>query len=294
MQFTLDKLKNIDIEKLNHFYMVFKYKSFTQAAKQSQIPAHVLRHSLKMIETKLDIKLRHPNKQNFFPTDAAKDLFPLCENLINVINAHKETLNIGLSETLQREFTIITTTTFAHFYLPPILKEFADLNPHVTIRVLCGPEYTNNREFTFDVMLANNLEYPGLIKKKIADCVYHFYAAPKVVQTLQDLKNIKALEGQNLLLFSGEHFLDEQIIQKNKVRFVSNSYPFLVKMCEMGTGLLSFFQFSSKTAPKLEKIFNTYVTEKEETYLYYNRFNANIDLVELFTKIIIKNERTLK
>lgn len=293
MQFSLDDLKNIDIEKLNHFYLVFKTRSTKEASAKYNIALPVLRHSLKTIEKKLNIKLSHASKKAFYPTDAAMDLFELCSDLINLINNHKNKIDLKLEKEIKRELVIVTTTTLAHFFLPEILEAFAKKHPLVSVKVYAGPEYVNNREFAFDLLLAGNLGDGDLIKKKFRTFHYHFYCSSKLYNTLKHLKTPMDIQGQNLLLFAGEHFLEDGFIKNNNVKFISNSYPFLINMCHMGCGIISSIDFNSLN--KLYKnfdlvpLFENHVTEVDDAYLYFSRHSAKIDLIEDLERIIFSS-----
>lgn len=297
MQFSLDDLKNIDIEKLNHFYLVFKTRSTKEAAIKYNISPPVLRHSLKTIEKKLNLKLSHASKKGFYPTNAAMDLFELCNDLINLISSHKGKIDLKLEKEVNREFIIVTTTTLAHYFLPEILEVFAKKHPLVTVKVYSGPEYVNNREFAFDLLLAGNLGAGDLIKKKFKTFHYHFYCSPEFYETIKHIKKPSDLKGQDLLLFTGEHFLDDDFIKQNNVKFVSNSYPFLINMCHMGCGILSSIDFKSMNKfhnnIHLVPLFESHITEIDYGYLYFSRHSAKIDLIEDIESLIfssVKND----
>ena len=276
MSFSLENFRNIDLEKLNHFYLVFRARSIKKVTEEFKISSSTLRHSLSTIENKLGLKLYQTSKKSFIPTDDAKNLFELCKSLIEVTNSYQkgliETPNVPLKEKL----IIITTTTLANFYLPNILKRFDCYYPDVEVEVYCGPEYMKLKDYAFDVIIGPEINNINLVKYQLGKAEYKLYCSSNLKKKLCNVNSPKELKGQNLLLFSGQHFLDPNLIHNNKVKVISNSYPFLLNMCHQGVGILSCFNIKALDALRIkldiEELCPDYITETEQGYFYYNRF----------------------
>jgi DNA-binding transcriptional LysR family regulator len=276
MSFSLEKFKNIDLEKLNHFYLIFRERSIKKVSEEFNISSSTLRHSLSTIESKLELKLYQTSKKTFIPTDDAKNLFELCKSLIEVTNTYQKGL-VGRSEgPLKENLIIITTTTLANFYLPNILKRFDNYHPEVEVKVYCGSEYMKLKDYAFDVIIGPEINNINLVKYKIGKAEYKLYCSSTLKKKLAHINSPKELKGENLLLFSGEHFLDSNLIRNNKVKVISNSYPFLLNMCHQGLGILSCFNIKALHALRInldiEELCPNYITETEQGYFYYNRF----------------------
>jgi len=286
MTLSLEKLKNIDLEKLYHFYLIFRERSIKKVSDQHHISTSTLRHSLTTLENKLDLNLYQTSKKTFIPTDEGKKLFSLCRNIIEVVNTYQDDLDKNEKPKVQKDFIILTTTTLANYYLPAILKEYDEFYPDVEVKVYCGPEYLNisNYNYAFDVIISPKINNTNLVMKKVGKFEYKFYCSPDLKQKLNHLKSPKDMKDQNLLMFSGQHYLSESIIKKNKIKAVSNSYPFLLHLCSQGHGILSCFNTkvfeSLHIKVDIEEIFSDYITEVEDGYFYYNRLTDKMEMIE--------------
>jgi|GEM_PF-6376299 len=291
MKFSVDDLKNIDIEKLNHFYLIYREKSILETSRKHDISLPILRHSLKTIELKLGIKLYYPSKRSFLPTEEAKDLFEFSEELINLLNKYKTTLpNNKVNKNEQRNLIIVTTTTIAHYYLPDYITIFLRDNPNVTVQIYSGPEYVNNRDFAFDILIGPDLNESNLIKKKFKRFVFKFYCSKGLKVKLSNISSPFDLKDQQLLLFAGTHYIDQKIIDNNEKLITSNSYPFLISMCSQGLGILSSLEIKNLVKfykfLDIEVIFEDYDSEVEISYFYFSRLNKNVELINSFFNLI--------
>jgi len=285
MLFSIEGLKNLDIEKLNHFSLVFKEHSIKKASEKYNINARILRHSLDTIEKKLSIKLYHASKKSFLPTEEAVHLFNFCNDFINLLNRYNDQFfNKGIIKDNKREIIIVTTTTLAHYFLPKIVTHFLLNKPNVSIKLYAGPEYIQNRNFAFDILLAGNLDSEYLIKRKLGSFYYQFYGNTAMKEHLSDIQDPKDLKNQNLLLFAGDHLIDSHIILNNNAKIISNSYPFLLEMCNNGVGIVSCFNFKKLSVlyenSDMMPIISNYYSEIEDTFFYFNSHSDKLDLIE--------------
>ncbi len=282
MTLSVEKLRNIDFEKLYHFYLIFRERSIKKVSDHHNLSTSTLRHSLLTLETKLDLKLYRPSKKTFIPTEDGVKFFELCRSIIEVVNTYQ---NESDKEEEKKDFIILTTTTIANYYLPAILKKFDDYYPDVQIQVYCGPEYfLNLSNYAFDVIIAPKINNINLAIKKLGKFTYKFYCSPDLKKRLSHLKSPTELKDQNLLLLSGVHMLDEIIIKQNKIKAISNSYPFLLHLCAQGLGILSCFNTkifeSLHLNIDIQEIFSDYTTESEELYFSYNRLTDKGKMID--------------
>jgi len=232
MKLLMEKLRNIDLEKLYHFYLIYRERSITKVADHNNLSISTLRHSLLTLETKLDLKLYTLSKKTFIPTEDGEELFNLCRNIVEVFNNYQNDLDKNKKSEEKKDFIILTTTTLANYYLPVILKKYDEFYPDVQVQVYCGPEYfLNISNYAFDVIIAPKINNINLVTKKLGKFIYKFYCSPDLKKHLDDIKSPLEMKDQNLLLFSGVHLLDESIIKQNKIKAISNSYPFLIHLC---------------------------------------------------------------
>jgi len=285
MTLLTDKLRNIDLEKLYHFYLIFRERSIKKVSDHHPLSTSTLRHSLFTLEKKLDLKLYRPSKKTFIPTEDGIKLFELCRNIIEVVNSYQSELDKNENLEAKKDLVILTTTTIANYYLPAILKKYDECYPDLQIQVYCGPEYfLNLSNYAYDVIIAPKINNTSLVMKKLGNFAYKFYCSPHLKKQLGHLESPTELKGQNLLLFSGIHLLEENIIKQNKIKAISNSYPFLLHLCAQGLGILSCFNTkifeSLSLGIDIEEIFSDYITESEDVYFYYNRLTDKGKMVD--------------
>lgn len=280
----IEKLKNIDLEKLYHFYLIFRDRSIKKVSDQYGITVPTLRYSLSTIEKQLDIKLYQSSKKSFVPTEEGKDLFSLCRSIIESLNKYEEKKLNDPAKIVKKDLVIITTTTHANYYFPIILKRFREKHPNAEIKVYSGPEYYNKPDYAFDVIVGPKVVNENLVQQKLGTFSYKFYCSSVLKQKLKHVTRPEDMTDQNLLMFSGQHLLSNEIIRKNNVVIATNSYPLLIHLCSLGVGILSCFD--RKVLNKLnfqldiEELFSDYATEVEEGYFYYNRFTDKSEMID--------------
>ncbi len=284
MTLSIEKLKNIDLEKLYHFYLIFRERSIKKVSDHYHISTSTLRHSLTTLETKLDLKIYRPSKKMFIPTDEGKNLFELCRNLIEVLNTYQNEIDKDKALETKKDLIILTTTTFANYYLPVILKKYNEFYPDLQIQVHSGSEYLNTSDYAFDVIIAPKINNVNLVIHKLDKFIYKFYCSPELKKKIGNIKSPSELKNQNLLLYSGQHLLDDNIIKNNKIKVVSNPYPFLLNLCSQGLGIISCFNIkvlnSLRLGIDIEELFSDYVTEMDYGYFYHHRLTDKADMIE--------------
>lgn len=291
MAFSTVNIRNVDIEKLNHFYLIYRAKSIIDAARKNEIDVNVLRHSLRTIEKKLNTKLFHAKNKDFSPTPDGLSLYKICEEIVNLFNKFNNSIfQEDKSAVIKQDFIIVASTTLAHFVLPEILLTLSEMHPELSIHVYSGPEYFSNPDFVFDVRYGPKTFEKSFVNRKMQSFKYYLYVNTELKKRLSHIKSVDALKNQDLLIFSGQHLVDKKIIEKNNIKFLSSSYPLLVEMCSRGLGILSIFNIKDLNETygqfDLVPLFDNYVSEDAEGSFCFSRLNSKQKIIEDFYKIV--------
>lgn len=277
-------LLDTSLKSLKIFQAVYHHRSIQAAASEMGIPFHTARQSLKRLEKRLNIKLFNSTQSPLAPSRDGMTFFKYVKEVLDAYEQSLAVLKNSRIEDPAGIFRIITTSTIGHEVLPLALLEHRKIYPKLRYEVLIGSEmfqeiYSHN----FDICLGPNISVNKLKKVKLGSSKYYLYTKK---DSEGNFKTVSDVKNQDLLLFRGNHLLNESFIEKNTVRITSNSYPFLEQACRVGHGIFSGMFYGSKFDNDLKKIDNTNVVEKEAGYAYYFHDTHNHEVIENLIKIV--------
>lgn len=292
------KLRKLDFEKLYNFYIVFREGSVSKAAELIGKPSYTFYYELKTLEDLLGTKLYIGGKKNFVLTEDGKKLADFCKvtlDNLNLIIDNKE-------EFVTRDLVIHTTVTLGLYFFPVILQQFKQKYPDVKIKLLSGPEYIGSRFHDFDVLVANYMDNRAdLSQNMLKDFSYGYFASKDYLERHGEPKTEDDLKNHDFLVYSGQHFIPEQITRNVKTVLESNSYASLFEMCFNGFGICSLsldiyeilLKDNLQKFSNLVRILPDVVSEQDSVYFSFFKFTAKEKPIrELFeiTKRIMKKE----
>ena len=167
--------------------------------------------------------------------------------------------------------------------------------------MLSGPEYTNSKSNDFDVKIAGFSENrEDLSQHLLCKFDYGYFASKEYIQLNGKPETEKDLYNHSLLLFAGEQFIPDHIIDNSRNIIETNSYPALFEMCLEGIGIASLsldiynllMQENKIKYSKLVRILPKIISEQDNIYFSFFRFtNKEKAVRELFeiSKNLIKN-----
>lgn len=290
------KLRKVDLDKLINFYTLFRHGSIAKASAATNVPANTYYYDLRVLEEAFDTKLYMGGKKNWVLTEEGIKLAELSREILNKLEVIKDTHN----EFLTGEIVIHTTVTLGLHYLPTILQEFSQKYPSIKVKLLLGPEYLSSRYSEFDIRIASYVDNRvDLSQQLLKTFEYGYFASKGYIEKFGIPKSEDELINHSLLLFTGEHYLPENIIHGSKHIIEANSYPTLVELClkDLGICSLSLDIYSlllkeNKTKySSLQRILPNIISESDKVHFSFFRFTSKEkpirDMYEI-CKILIK------
>lgn len=128
-------MKNVNLNQLSIFLVVYKNRSMTKAADQLHMTQSGVSQHMKVLEDSIGIKLFDRVKQRLIPTDKAHQLYQKCSESLNEIES--TIFNLGESTgTLSGMVTLGVPVEFGNNIVMPLIGEFGQEHPTVEFRVI--------------------------------------------------------------------------------------------------------------------------------------------------------------
>ena len=184
----------VDLEKIRIFYHVMKEGSLAGACKVlNKGPATISKH-LSDLEKSLGQKLYVRKYQRFELTESGKAFFAIAQNTIPSLEEATSRFRGVLNDT--SVVTLLTTTGMAGTWLIDKIRNFHDIYPEVTIKIITTNEHADFKNSKADIgILPKVNSNEGLSQKKIFTVESKLFASQAyldeygVPQSLADLDN---------------------------------------------------------------------------------------------------------
>lgn len=124
----------MDIHHLRIFTTVYRFKSFTKAAKQICISQPTVSEHIKNLENELGCRLFDRVGKAVEPTASAKLLFPKALQIIEEVARVKAEISGG-EDTAQGEIMFGASTIPSTYVIPSMIKDFQELFPDIFFKI---------------------------------------------------------------------------------------------------------------------------------------------------------------
>ncbi|HET7681515.1 MAG TPA: LysR family transcriptional regulator [Xanthobacteraceae bacterium] len=125
----MDRFKLMDT-----FVTVVKLGSYTNAAKQLGVTRAMASKRVQELEASLGLKLLNRNTRRLSPTGAGKDYFDACMSILEAVRTAEDRL-IGKRSGARGELKILCSKTFGEMLLSPIISEFCEMHPNISVQL---------------------------------------------------------------------------------------------------------------------------------------------------------------
>ena len=187
----------MDIHHLRIFTAVYRSKSFTKAARQTNISQPTVSEHIKNLENELECRLFDRVGKTIEPTASAKKLYPKALQIIDELSRIKAEI-IGGEDVVKGEIIFGASTIPGTYILPAIIKQFKEIYPDIFFQIRIEDSLKINQlimenELSCGIVGAkiktNSLQYEPFFKDQLI-----LVASPKLIQkkTLQ-LKELTGL-----------------------------------------------------------------------------------------------------
>jgi DNA-binding transcriptional LysR family regulator len=262
------------------FVAVSKFKSYTLAAKETQIPKSTLSRQVFDLEGRLGVSLLARTTRTVHLTPAGEKYFATCSRLLEELNeVENETTLEQKTATGHLRFT--APMEVGTHLLPSVLKKFADKYPQITFECDYSDRIVNLVEEGYDLALrAGRLKDSSLIAKKIGGDQFILVAAPDYLNGAADLRKPEDLVQHRCLIFrSGKTRMlwhlksnERRVTVKVPEKYIVSSLSAISQMAKTGHGVAfipAYLVQDSLLSGELKKVLPQWTSDKGHYYLVY-------------------------
>lgn len=206
----------MDIHHLHIFTAVYRYKSFTKAARQINISQPTVSEHIKNLENELSCRLFDRIGKTIEPTSSAKKLFPKALEILDDVSQLKAEL-LGGDTAVKGEITFGASTIPSTYILPQLIQKFRHQYPEIFFQVKTEDSQSINRlvmdnELFFGIVGAktdlNSLHYQPFFKDQLCLVASPALVNKKTIQLkeLDDLPFIQREKGSGTRKAMEENF----------------------------------------------------------------------------------------
>ena len=281
-----------NFNELNYFLTLAQTQSFVKAGQLLGISSSALSHSMKNLETRLNLRLFNRTTRNVSLTEAGQQLFDQLFPLYQAINQEVDSLNDFLN-TPSGLIRINAPTLVAEAVLYPKLKPILNQYPKIRLEIVVDDRWADIVKEGFDmgVRLGNKVAKEMIAVPISAPLKMVLVASPDYLAQHGSPKNIDDLQQHRLIgiKLSAEHgtemqwefkYKKELITFTPKSQFSTNNHLRLQAVSD-GLGIAWVAHMSVADALNsghLVELLPEYAMTYEPLYLYYpsRRGHSNV------------------
>ncbi|MEJ7929479.1 LysR family transcriptional regulator [Ramlibacter sp. AN1015] len=129
-----DRVTGLTLKQLRAFVAVYKLRRLSAAAAQLYVTQSAVSMLIRQLEEELGVRMFDRTTRSLQPTPAANDIIEIAQRVLRDIDS----LSAGIDDVsaLRRGRVIVACTpTLAEVLLPPVIREFSQLHPHIYVNV---------------------------------------------------------------------------------------------------------------------------------------------------------------
>ena len=174
------KLRHVTLHQLRIFYTLGKHMSFTRAAEELHLSQPAVSIQVKRLEESVGIPLLEQIRRRLYLTDAGKQLFAACSDVLGRLEALNEDIT-DMEEGVQGPLHLAAITT-SQYFMPHLLGVFLREHPRVEphLAVINQTQVIERLEKNLDdlVIMGTVPEHRGLEARYFLDNPLVIAAAP--------------------------------------------------------------------------------------------------------------------
>lgn len=236
---------HLDWERLKLFALTVESGSMAQAARRTRMTRANVSHQLRMLEATLGVELLRRTTRQRDLTQAGQILYQHVRRMmlesVAAVTAIEE-----LGKSVRGDVRIRLPTGLGHLYLTPLLMEFIEQHPEITLRVNINDHIGDLISAEVDVALKITSAQPGPdVVSKVCPVYWCLCASTAYFSRIRTVKRPQALADKawvtpaalgrtfQLKLYQGDQLVTFPIT----ARLQSGDYPFLVEAVQAGMGI---------------------------------------------------------
>lgn len=193
------------LDNMRVFVRVVEQDSMSAAGRLLRLSPAVVSHRIQALESHLGVRLLNRTTRRVQPTEQGLAFYQACQEVLAAVE-RAENVVAGAGSTPQGSLRVTAPLGFTRRILAPLVSEFQELHPKVTLQLRCSEHLIDLLTESVDLAIRMAiLSDSSLISRKIVDCERLLCAAPSYIsdkgapETPEDLLDHNCL----LLRFPG-------------------------------------------------------------------------------------------
>lgn len=250
----MDKFNTMEI-----FCRVVELGTLTAVAKEQNCSAMMISKHIAQLEANLGVVLLNRTTRSLSLTSAGEAYYHRSRQLLEDL-ADLEATTTQMAERVKGHIRISAPIDFGGMYMVPVLTQFMQEYPEVTVLMTLDNKPPNLRVGYFDIsLLVTDTLDPGVVARKIAETELALYAAPSYLAAQGYPENIETLTEHSCLHYvdtpHGDFWLFKVGNEVKKIktswRLSSNNGRVLCQAAAAGMGIVRVPKLSAR--PYLQK-----------------------------------------
>ena len=194
----------MDWDKLRIFHAVAEAGSFTRAGEQLNLSQSAVSRQIGALEESLKTPLFHRHARGLILTEQGELLYRAAHE-VSAKLAMTAAVLTDLKDRPSGELKVTTTVAFGSIWVAPLVREFVDLYPEVSLSMVLDDSELDLSMRQADVALRMRKPVQGdLVHRKLLTVHYHLCAAPDYLRRHGTPKTIEELDGHRLIVYGDE------------------------------------------------------------------------------------------
>lgn len=292
----------MDWDKLRIFHTVATAQSFTRAGELLNLSQSAVSRQVGALEEHLQVSLFHRHARGLMLTEQGEILFKTVGDILTRLSTAENAL-LESKERPRGPLKITAPVAIGTSWLAPVLREFCEAYPDITITLL-----VDDREYDLTMREADvalrlfPARHPDLVQKHLASLSNAAYASLDYLQRRglpkkpEDLGHHRLISyGEDMRLpFAEANWLLEAGLRPGEERnssFKINSLVGMLAAVESGMGIAGLPDYMAKSAKNVARVLPELTGPATELYLIYPLELRNSKRINVFKEFVVRKLR---
>ena len=289
----------MDWDKLRIFHSVAEAGSFTHAGEALNLSQSAVSRQIGALEESLKVPLFHRHARGLELTEQGELLYRTAHDVFGKV-AMAEAMLVDSLEKPRGELKVTTTVGFGTTWLTPRVREFLDMYPDISLRLLVVDHELDLSMREADVAIRMRAPtQPDLIQRRLITVHYHIYAAPEYLRRYGSPRSIDDFSGHRLVIYGEEapppiadiNWLMQVARQGDDaagaVLRINNIYGVL-RAVESGVGIAALPDYLARDNPRLVQVLTDVEGPSFVTYFVYPEELRDSKRVAVFRDFLLR------
>jgi len=198
----------MDIDTLRLFVEVMQKQNFTEVAKARGVAPSSVSRSIAALESELGIRLLQRSTRKLEPTESGSLYYERLSPLLSELESAVQ-FATDVSREPRGKLRITSGVTYGENCITPLLPEFAERYPALSVELILSDAYLDLIEERIDIAIRlGTLKSSSHIARRLSDMVFYICASPAYLKKHGEPRSPHELTEHECLLFprSGHNF----------------------------------------------------------------------------------------